>query len=80
MGQVESSGISSAGGSVLRYFSLSVGLLVNLTEVAVGVLWGQVSTSAGFYSTEVSNDKTDKTGHCRGGGGEERHTDPPQPL
>lgn len=70
-------GSPQQGGSVLRYFSLRVGLLVNLTEVAVGVLCGQVSRSAGFYSTEVSNDKTDKTGHSRGGRGDERHMDPP---
>lgn len=80
MGQVEGSGISSAGDSVLRYFSPSVALLVNLTQVAVGVLCGQVGRSAGFYSTEVSKDKTDKRGHCRGGRGDERPMDPPQPV
>lgn len=78
--RLRAAGSPQQGGSVLRYFSLSLGLLVNLTEVAVGVLWRQVSRSAGFYSTEVSNDKTDKTGRCGGGRGDERHMDPPQPV
>lgn len=50
-------------GSLLRYLSLKASWLVNLTDVSVGVLWRQVSRSAGFYSSQVRHNQK---GHCRG--------------
>lgn len=46
--------------------------MVNLIAVTIRVLWRQVSSSAGFYSREVRNNKNNKKGHCRGGRAEER--------
>lgn len=43
--------------SLLRYLSSKVGLMVNLIEVTVRVLWRQVSSSAGFYSREFRKNK-----------------------